>query len=70
MKIIDPVTGWLEIVEVPCFGIDELARVNNEYIDKSSTRLIYMFNRTQLFRYPLPREFVFDNCYEFNQYFN
>ena len=39
MTIIDPATGWFEIVEVPCCDLNEVARGNNEYIDKSSARV-------------------------------
>ena len=48
MKIIDAATGWFEIVEVAFFKINEVARGNNEYIDKLSTRLIQLFNQTWL----------------------
>ena len=42
--IIDPATGWFKIVKVPCFGLDEVARLNYGYIDKLSARVSQMFN--------------------------
>ena len=32
MKIIDPATGWFEIVKVSMFGLDEVVASNDEYI--------------------------------------
>ena len=40
MKIIDPATGWFDIVEIPMFNIDEVRVANDEYIYKSSVRVI------------------------------
>ena len=60
MTMIDISTGWFEIAEFPCFGLAEVARGNNEYIDYSSARLIQMFNKTWLWRYPRPHKVVFD----------
>ena len=37
--IIDSITGWFKIVKVPCFGLDEVARLNYGYIDKLSSRV-------------------------------
>ena len=34
MKIIDPATGWFEIVEIPMFDLNEVTDGNDEYIDK------------------------------------
>ena len=44
MKIIDPDTGWLEIVKFPCFNLKKVAKGGIEYIDKSYSRVIHMFN--------------------------
>ena len=38
-------------------------------MDKSSARVSQLFNNTFLCRYPRPRKVVFDNGYEFKQYF-
>ena len=32
--MIDPATGWLEIVEIPTFDLDKVTVGNDEYIDK------------------------------------
>ena len=69
MTIIDPTKGWFGIVEVPFFYLDELARVNSEYIDKLSASVIQMFNQTWLFWYLCPCKVLFDNFSYFKQYF-
>ena len=65
MKIIDPTTSWFKISEVPCFGLADVSRGNNEYIEKLSARVIHMFNhifnQIWLCRYPCPHKVVFDN---------
>ena len=65
MTMIDPATGWFEIVKIPTFNLYEVSIGNNEYIDKSSDRVSQLFNNTWLCIYPRPRKFVFDNRYEF-----
>ena len=69
MTMIDPATGWFKIVEILTFNLDEATSVNYEYIDKSSKRVVQLFNNTWLFRYPRPRKFVFDNRSKFKQDF-
>ena len=39
MKMIDPATGWFNIVKIPMFDFGEVALGNDEYIDKSSARV-------------------------------
>ena len=34
MTMIDPAKGWLKIVEIPTFDIDEVTAGNDGYIDK------------------------------------
>ena len=46
MKIIYPATVWFEIVEVPCFNLGEFTSGNEEYMDKYSSRVTNMFNKT------------------------
>ena len=67
MTIIDPSTGWFEIVEILTFEINEVTAGNDEYIDKSYSRVSQKFNNTWLCRYLRPRQVVFDNGYEFKQ---
>ena len=61
MTMIDPDTGWFEIVKIPTFDLEEVELVNDEYIYKSSSRVSQIFNNTWLCRYPRPHKFVFDN---------
>ena len=55
MTMIDPATGWFEIVKITTFDLGALMAGNNEYIYKSYARLSQMFNNTWLCRYPRPR---------------
>ena len=50
--MIDPATGWFEIVEIPTLDIDEDITGNDEYTGKSSARVSQLFNDTWFFRYP------------------
>ena len=63
--MIDPSTGWFEIVKIPTFDLEELALDNNEYIDKSYVRVSQMLNNTWIWRYLRPRKVMFDNGSEF-----
>ena len=40
MKTIYPSTGWFEIYKVLTYDLDDVTGGNDEYIDKSSARLI------------------------------
>ena len=40
IKIIEPTTGWFEISEVSMFDLDDVMGGNDEYIDKSSVRVV------------------------------
>ena len=55
MKIINPAMGWFEIVEIMTYNLDEVTGGNYEYIYKSSSRVIQLFNNTQSSRYPRPQ---------------
>ena len=63
--MIDPTTGWIEIFEIPTFNLIEVTAGNDEYIDKSYTRVIQLVNNRWLFGYPLPRKVLFDNGSDF-----
>ena len=60
--------GWIEIVQVPCFVLDEVAAGNEDCIDKSPTRVRPLLNQTRLYIYLHSREVVFDNGYIFKRY--
>ena len=61
MSMIDPTTGWFEIVEIPTYDFNEVIGSNGEYVDKSFACVSQLFNNTCISRYPRPREVVFDN---------
>ena len=65
MTMIDPATGWFEIIEVQTYDIDEVMGGNDEYTDKSSTRVSQLFNNTDLSIHLRPRKVVFDNGSKF-----
>ena len=65
MTVIDLATGWFEILELPTYDLDKVTVVNDEYIDKSSNRVIQLFNSTWLSRYLRPPKFVFENGSDF-----
>ena len=69
MTMIDPATGWFEIVEILTFDLDEVTIGNDKYIDKSSSRVSQLFNNTWICRYPHPSKSVFDNGCEFKRDF-
>ena len=69
MTMIDPATDWFKIVKIPTFDLEEVVLGNDEYIDKSYSRVIQLFNSTWLLRYPRTRKVVFDNRYKFKRDF-
>ena len=72
LTMIDPATGWFEIVELPNTDVlyvrkgEEVAEV---IIDKSSKCIARLFNKTWLSRYPKARSIIYDNGSEFKLYF-
>ena len=60
MMMINPATGWFEIVEMMAFDLCEVMGGNDEYIDISSSRVSQFFNNTWVCIYPRPRKVVFD----------
>ena len=70
MTMIDPVTGWFEIVEVPSYIVDDVnKKLTKEQIDKSSACISRLFDQAWLSRYPRPNKVVFDNGSEFKKDF-
>ena len=59
--MIEPATGWFDIVKMPTEELDEAKTGNDEYIYQSSARVSQWFNNTRLHIYPRPRKVVFDN---------
>ena len=78
MTMLDPVTGWFEIVEVPQYITQEIQTskdvrskklVDHSFIGKSSARISRLFDQVWLSRYPRPKKVVFDNGSEFKRDF-
>jgi len=69
MTFLDPATGWFEIAEVPYLDIEDVKNKNKTTIDKSSARIIQIFNDVWLSRYPRPKKVIFDNGSEFKKDF-
>ena len=59
--------GWSENVNIPTYNLDEVIGGNDEYKDKSSSRLRHLFNNKWLSRYPHPQKVMFDDGYEFKR---
>ena len=70
MTILDPVTGWFEIVEVPNYIITDLqTKSKSESVNKTYSQISRLFDQTWLARYPRPNKVVFDNGSEFKKDF-
>ena len=52
MTMLDLVSGWFEIIEVPRFIVDDIKNTDKDFIDKSSARISRLFDQTWLSRYP------------------
>ena len=71
MTMLDPATGWFEIVEVPNYIMVDVKNKmdHQQLIDKSSARISRLFDQTWLSQYPRPRKVIFDNGSEFKKDF-
>ena len=76
MTMIDPATGWFEVVELPTVVVyreykkdREIKYVEDEILDRTSACISQLFNKTWLSRYPRPAEVVCDNGSEFKKDF-
>ena len=67
--MIDPATGWFEIVDIPTNNLNVVMGGNDEYINKSSSGVRQLFNNTRHIRYLRPCKVVFENGYGFKQGF-
>jgi len=72
LTMIDPATGWFEIVELPLASV-EVKRKGDEIteviLDKSSAQVSRLFNMTWLCRYPRAKYIIYDNGSEFKLHF-
>ena len=81
MTMIDPATGWFEVVELPTTKVFRNSKkkdedgnyvnveIPDEIFDKTSASISRLFNRAWLSRYPRPKEVVCDNGSEFKLHF-
>ena len=70
MTMLNPVTGWFEIVEVPNFIVENVKnKTIHESIDKTLACVSRLFDQTWLSRYPRPKKVIFDNGSEFKKNF-
>jgi len=70
--MIDPATGWFEIIELPLASITVKRKgeeISEIIIDKSSAQIAKLFNKQWLSRYPRAKTIVYDNGSEFKLYF-
>lgn len=69
LTMIDPASGWFEIVELPTIRRATSARKKKKeeefQFDTSSATISHLFNKVWLSRYPRPRYVVCDNGSEF-----
>ena len=67
--MVDPATGWFEIIEVLYYNIEDVINNKDNYIDKSLARISQLFNQAWLSQYPRPSKVVFNNGSEFKMHF-
>jgi hypothetical protein len=68
LTMIDPATGWFEIVELPLVSVEvkrgEGGKITKDILDKSSAQVSRLFNMRWLCRYPRCSYIIFDNGME------
>ena len=70
MTMIDPVTSWFEIVQVPTYLYADPKTGKTELrTDVTSARISQLFNNNWLCRYPRPTYVIYDNGSEFKLHF-
>ena len=82
LSMIDPASGWFEIVELPVTtdavipmdtrgqeGIKTHNNTNLPYFDKSSAMISHLVNKTWFSRYPNCQYIIYDNGSEFKLHF-
>ena len=72
LTMIDPATSWFEIVELPTTEV-QVVREGKEVVevilDKSSSCIARLFNKSWLSRYPRANNIIYDNGSEFKLFF-
>ena len=69
MKIIEPATDWFETIKVPTFELEEVTGGNDDFVDKSSTRIDQLLHNRWIIRHSLPRKLIFGKGSEFKRDF-
>ena len=72
LTMIDPATGWFEIIELPdrCITVNRKGKkIVDVVIDKSSAQVSKLFNKQWLSRYPRAKNCIYDNGSEFKLHF-
>ena len=72
LTMIDPASGWFEMVELPVIEIFKESGKDvegSETFDKTSQQIARLVNLTWFCRYPRPRKVIFDNGSEFKLHF-
>jgi hypothetical protein len=72
LTMIDPATGWFEIIELPTTDVQYVKKgkeIVEVILDKSSACISKLFNKQWLSRYPRPMYIVYDNGSEFKLHF-
>jgi hypothetical protein len=76
LTMIDPASGWLEVVELPTITqvmtnkvIDKERIIKEGIFDKSSDQMARLVNKIWLRRYPRCRYMIYDNGSEFKLHF-
>ena len=73
LTMIDPATGWFEIIELPNIDIMYVRDLKEEIveaiIDKLSACVSQLFNKSWLSRYPRSKNIIYNNGSEFKLHF-
>ena len=72
LTMIDPATGWFEIIELPATEVQYVKKgkeIVEVILDKSSACISKLFNKQWLSRYPRPMYIIYDNGSEFKLHF-
>ena len=68
LTMIDPATGWFEIIELPLATVNVKRKgkeISEIIIDKSSAAVSKLFNKQWLSRHPRAKYITYDNRSEF-----
>jgi len=75
LTMIDPASGWFEIVELPIHEIPKKKSKKKgqpektEYFDKTSAQISRLVNKSLFSRYPRCQQIIYDNGSKFKLHF-